>query len=315
METEGNIFISYAWGGALEKKEWMRNNIISHLSWQHEVFWDRDSIPYGKTIDNTISKALSKRPITIFCICDNEYISSSAKVNSGLYRELSMMEKIADDEEVKIIPIIIDDSCKNSLPKLLSDRTYLDLADHHRRGLRLGPALLQVANGATQADVTLHLAEQIRIANIRDRANSYFSDFPMVLTGNARTHEVLDSLRNPLVPPTWMWDSKEWGYMLGDENKNETYCPSKGVWHWDHWSPSKGMRALGTAALAAFFPSCTEDEHIEAIEKGGEILAVSFFSMTKKTEAFIFDANDIILSLFSDKYGIKVLDTLLPPKV
>lgn len=314
MKTEGNIFISYAWGGVLEKKEWMRNNIISYLSWHYEVFWDRDSIPYGKTIDSTISKALSKRPITIFCICDNEYLASSRKVNSGLYRELSMMDNLADDDKVNIVPIIIDANCKNSLPKLLSSRTYLDLSDHHRRGLTLGPVILQVANGATQADITLCLAEQIRVANIRDRAESYFCDLPMTLIGNASTHEVLNPLRKALTPPQWMWDSKEWGYMLGDENENETYCPSKGIWHWDHWSPSKGMRALGTAALAAFFPHRTDIDHIEAIEQGGAIIAKSFFAMTKKTESFIFDANDIIVSLFANEHGVKVLDTLLPPK-
>ncbi|EPE1340944.1 hypothetical protein ACSGVL_001631 [Salmonella enterica] len=47
-EDNLSVFISYAWGGALEKKEWIRQHIVESLKWKYPVFWDRDSIGFGE---------------------------------------------------------------------------------------------------------------------------------------------------------------------------------------------------------------------------------------------------------------------------
>ena len=73
MEVHGfmkkeSIFVSYAWGDTLEKKEWLRDQIITSIKHpDFSLFWDRDSIPYGRqTIDEIISQALAARPIVVF---------------------------------------------------------------------------------------------------------------------------------------------------------------------------------------------------------------------------------------------------------
>lgn len=65
-EDNLSVFISYAWGGALEKKEWIRQHIVESLKWKYPVFWDRDSIGFGESIDACISKALDQRPLMVF---------------------------------------------------------------------------------------------------------------------------------------------------------------------------------------------------------------------------------------------------------
>lgn len=309
MEFSETVFISYAWEGALEKKEWMRNDIVLHLSSSFAVFWDRDSISYGEAVDEAVGRALRKRPITVFCICDHAYLISSAIVGSGLHRELSILVDLEISNDVRIVPVVVDAGCETDLPAPLAGRTYLNLSALHARGIRLGPAILAVALRATQAEVSTLLSDQIGKADLRDRARAYFENAPTKLYGNGRNHIVRVNAGEVLRPPQWMWNKQEWKYMLSDDS--ETFCPSKGVWHWDHWSPSRGMCALGTAVLAKFFPTRTDIESCRSIERGGIILAESVFSMIKKTEAFIFDSNDLTNTMLATDTGSDVMDQLL----
>jgi hypothetical protein len=89
------------------------------------------------------------------------------------------------------------------------------------------------------------------------------------------------------------------------------FCPSKGIWHWDYWTPSTGMRALGAAAVSAFFPEKTSDEDISAIELCGDALAVRILAMTKKTEHLRFDWEEMIQCVIASD-GMRALDRLLP---
>ncbi|WP_197342323.1 toll/interleukin-1 receptor domain-containing protein [Ralstonia solanacearum] len=309
MCEKESIFISYAWGGAIEKKEWLRDDIVLHLSSKFSVFWDRDSISFGKDCDEVIAGVLDQRPITVLCLCDKDYITSASRVGSGLYREIKMLSEIANSDGVRVIPIILDNECRSNLPGPLAGRTYLDLSTLHAKQLSLGWATLAVASGATQAQVAALLSDQLHMAEVRSKANAYFSNSPMALHGSARTHVVTDDRGRVLLPPQWMWSSSEWKYMLSDDS--ETFCPTKGVWHWDHWSPSRGMRALGTAACAAFFSieAGSEDE-ISAMERVGIMLAEGFLSFVRKDESFNLGADEFVDILIS-RGGVDVLDRLL----
>ncbi|MGX7002804.1 TIR domain-containing protein [Caballeronia sp. KNU42] len=313
MDDKKTVFISYAWGGPLAKKEWLRDDIVLHLSSEFSVFWDRDSITFGETVDEAISKALAERPLTVLCLCDQEYIASASKVGSGLHRELTMLAQIVDSENVRVIPIILDRECRSDLPAALAGRAYLDLSSLHSRGLSLCYAMLAVTTGGTQAQLVALLSDQLRTADVREKARTYFSHLPTTLRGNGLTHVVKDSRGDALLPPQWMCNSSQWKYMLSDEE--ETFCPSKGIWHWDRWSPSRGMCALGTAACAAFFSNKTDIDDIDAIERAGLLLAESYFRFVKKTESFILDPDDLVSALISRHGGIDLLERLLssPP--
>ncbi|MHA6911231.1 toll/interleukin-1 receptor domain-containing protein [Ralstonia pseudosolanacearum] len=309
MSEKEKVFISYAWGGALERKEWLRDDVVLHLSSQFSVFWDRDSISFGKDCDEVISEVLAQRPITVLCLCDNEYIVSASRVGSGLHRELTMLAEIANSDGVRVIPIILDNECRSNLPRPIAGRTYLDLSAVHAKGLSLGWAVLAVASGATQAQVAGLLSDQLRTAEVRSKAIEYFSNSPMALHGSARTHVVTDDRGRILLPPQWMWDSSQWKHMLSDDF--ETFCPAKGVWHWDHWSASRGMQALGTAACAAFFSSEVGGEgDVSAMERVGILLAEGFFSFVRKDESFNLGSEEFVDILIA-RGGVDILDRLL----
>ncbi|PHM23429.1 hypothetical protein Xbud_03584 [Xenorhabdus budapestensis] len=78
-KSDTTIFISYAWGGGADKKEWIRAHIVSSLDWEYSLFWDRDSIAFGDSVDFTIRKALASRPLKVFCLCDEDYVYSAKK--------------------------------------------------------------------------------------------------------------------------------------------------------------------------------------------------------------------------------------------
>lgn len=309
MENKAVVFISYAWGGALDKKEWIRRSIVKSLDWKFTVFWDRDSIGFGETIDSCILKALSQRPISVFCLCDADYLSSAKIVGSGLYRELKLLAEMASADDVKIIPLILEAGCAANLPEPLAGRAYLNLEALHQRGLDFGATVLALAGGATQAQVIEYLTQQINKANLHQRANAHFKDRPLTLWGNARTHEVTVRPGQLLLPPKWMWGSMEWGYMLSDEDP--TFCPSKGRWHWDYSTPSRGMRALGTAVMSAFFPQYTSSSDQHALQTGGAVLAQRVFAMTYITEPFVLESEELVQVLINDLEGYAALEHLL----
>lgn len=309
MDKKFTAFISYAWGGKIKKKEWLRDDIVRYLSYEFSVFWDRDAILFGETPDDVISHALAQRPIVVLCLCDLAYLDAASRIDSGLNSELAMLTQIAGSEGVRIIPIILDRECIGKLPSPLTEKTYLDLSALHARKLPLGDAVLAVATGRTQAQMAELLSSQYHRADILDRAHLYFNSTPMKLYGRGNTHEVRTVQGQHLVPQQWMCESRNWEYMLADEN--ETYHPLKGIWHWDHWSPSRGMCALGTAACSAFFPSKVNVDDILAIERAGMLLAEHFICFIKKEESFTLDSDDLVRILVNHG-GIDALDQLLP---
>lgn len=269
-----NIFISYAWGGTLDKKEWIRDQIVSIINREFNVFWDRDTIEFGMSIDKCIGNALKVRPLKVFCICDVDYIHQAAVLGSGLQRELLCLEKIAQDEDVRIIPLIFSANSSHLPPPLLG-RAYLDLSELSRRSLYVGDLMYALANGISQADMYKLINKKISSNDLRNLAKIHFQKLDMELYGNARTHEVTITPLQPLLPPKWMWESDEWGYMLSDET--DTFCPAKGRWHWDYFTPSRGMRALGTVAMSVFFPGQTSASDQAAFHRAGNVLAKLFF--------------------------------------
>ncbi|MGO4367774.1 toll/interleukin-1 receptor domain-containing protein [Pseudomonas sp. PAB10] len=312
-EKRGSVFISYAWGGSWEGKEWVRERIVANLDWRFNVFWDRDSIPYGETIERAIGTALSERPMLVLCLCDQAYLEAAQRIGSGLHSELRALSQIAGEPGVRIVPLIFDDGCAERLPTPLIGRLYLDLRPLHQRGLDLGTALLGVAENISQGRVQHGINQQLAIFNLRRRALEYLQRQPLTIWGNALTHEVTvrPDDRPPflLLAPQWMWNSDKWSFMLSDENS--TYCPTKGRWHWDHFTPSLGMRALGTAVLSTFFPQLGNLEEQPLLNAGGVLLAVHFFSIVKVTEPFTFDADDLITFLFASDEGFAMLEELL----
>jgi len=309
-KEENSLFISYAWGGSIEKKEWLRDKAIGVLSSYFQTFWDRDSIQYGYSIDDVVWRALAARPLTVFCFCDQDYCHAARKEGAGLWRELAMLEKIAQDVEVRIVPLLLDTCCVDLLPPLLIGRSYLDLTQLVSRSVHLANILSLVVLGATQAEVTQYIASELRISDLRDRADAYFSHYPIKICGNARTHRVSLNTGLPLLPPDWMRVKPEWSNVVADDD--DDFSPMNGIWHWDHWSPSLGMRALGTAVCAAFFPGRTTENEVVAIESAGKILAVDEFSKIKRTEPFVFSSHDLTRLLLSSPEGANALACLLP---
>ncbi|WNZ76423.1 toll/interleukin-1 receptor domain-containing protein [Pseudomonas sp. P105] len=311
--THSSIFISYAWGGGLEKKEWVRESIVAALEWQYAVFWDRDSIGFGESIDTAIGLALSERPILVLCLCDEDYLEAAQRIGSGLHRELQILQRIADEPSVRIVPLMFGERCAEHLPKPLAGRLYLDLQPLLQHGLDLGAALLDVVDGVSQAQVQKRIAADVARHQLRKRVLSYLQKQPLTLWGNGRTHEVTvcsdDKRPYLLLAPQWMWDSNEWGFMLSDDNP--TFCPTKGRWHWDRFSPSRGMRALGTAALSVFFPHWLGEVAQSALNAGGVVLAEKFFTQVDVMEAFTFNVDDLVTSLIVDYKGYGVLEQLL----
>lgn len=307
----GTVFISYAWGGSLEQKEWLRDRVINHLKlYDFDVFWDRDSILFGQSIDQIIRNALEVRPLHVVCICDQEFIEGSKRDNSGLARELRMIADIAGEDGVRILPAILDAQCRDTLPTVLADRMYLDLVSLHSRKLELGSVLRAALLGASQSQITALIQEQMEIASLRARAAAYFADHDIEICGNGRTHVVKTGDGNLLLPPAWMYKVSRWSYRLADDV--EGFAPERGVWHWDHWTASTGMRGLGAAAMSAFFPAMIGDDDISAIENCGDILAVRIIAMTKKTEHLHFDWREMVQCVITSDGGMRALDHLLP---
>ncbi|MFJ2321810.1 toll/interleukin-1 receptor domain-containing protein [Pseudomonas sp. NPDC087817] len=312
-EPTDSVFISYAWGEEFESKEWVRQRIVSSLDWNHDVFWDRDSVAFGQSIDGVIAEALAKRPILILCLCDQDYLKAAQLKGSGLYRELEMLAKIVDEPNVRIVPLILEAGCANKLPDFLAGRLYLNLAPLHQQNIDIGMAVMGVAEGLPPAQVQSGINSQLATFRLRQRALNYLQKRPVTIWGNGRTHEVTvyrhDIAPVLLSPPTWMWQSNSWDYMLEDDGP--TFCPSKGRWHWELSSSSTDMRPLATAVLSIFFEHLTGEEEQKWLNQGGIVLANTFFRTVLITEPFTFDAEDVVGFLMRRDEGFEALEELM----
>jgi hypothetical protein len=313
VEQRGSIFISYAWGSGLENKEWVRQRIVQSVNWNHDVFWDRDSIAFGESIDGVIAQALAKRPILILCLCDQDYVTSAQKDGSGLYRELQMLNAIACEPGVRIVPLILESGCADKLPEPLAGRLYLNLQPLHQLNIDIGMAVTGVAEGLTPAQVQSEINAKLAAYKLRQRALKYLNGNEVIVWGNGRNHDVTvyrDGAAPYLLgPPQWMWKSRNWNYMLDDDSP--TFCPSKGRWHWESSFSSIDMRPLATAVLSTFFEQLNGEEVEQALNQGGIVLANTFFRTVLITEPFRFDAEDIVGFLMRRDEGYEALEQLL----
>lgn len=312
-EQRGSVFISYAWGNGLENKEWVRQRIVSSLNWNHNVFWDRDSVAFGESVDGVIAKVLAKRPILILCLCDQDYLKAAHVEGSGLFRELKMLANIVDEPGVRIVPLILEAGCADKLPEPLAGHLYLNLLPLHQLNIDIGNAVMGVAEGLTPAQVQSGINSQLAAFSLRQRALNHLRKRPLTIWGNGRNHEVIvyrpDTAPNLLLPPKWMWESNNWNYMLDDDGP--TFCPTKGRWHWELSSSSIDMRPLATAVLSTFFEHLIGEDEQRWLNRGGIVLANTFFRTVLITEAFTFDAEDIVDFLMRRDEGFEALEKLL----
>jgi len=313
VKAHGFIFISYAWGDGFESKEWVRQHVVTPLGWDHDVFWDRDSIALGESIDGIIARALSKRPILVLCLCDRAYVEAAQQDGRGLNRELRMLTGIVDEPNVRIVPIILETGCVGELPAPLQGRLYLNLQPLHQRGLDIGTTLREVAEGRTAAQLQYGINARLADSNLRERARKYLMKRPVTIWGDGVKHEVTvyrEGMPPRLLQPApWMWQSKNWNYMLNDDNPS--FCPCKGRWYWEYCASSIEMRPLATAVLSAFFDQLDGEKVEPWLNQGGIVLAHAFFRMVKYSEPFTCDATDIIGCLIRHEEGYKALKKLL----
>ena len=312
-DNRGSIFISYAWGESFENKEWVRRHIVSYLEWNHDVFWDRDNIDYGELPDVVISKQLAKRPLTVLCLCDQDYLQSAKKEGSGLSRELQMLAEIIGQPGVRVIPLILESGCTGHLPDPLINRIYLNLQPLIQRKIDIGMTLADLAEGCSQAVVQSGINKTLAAFKLRERANTYPRKTPITLWGNPQNHEVTvyseEAAPYLLKPPKWMWESDRWNYMLNDDGP--TFCPTKGIWHWECCAISLDIRPLSTAAVSTFFPQLTSVDEQELLNTAGILLASKLFKNFKINEIFTFSAEDLTTYLINSEEGFHILERLL----
>jgi hypothetical protein len=308
MDVKKSVFISYAWGGTFDKSEAMREDVLRSLSLDFSVFWDLRSISHGELPDEAVSKALSKRPIVIFCMCDTAYLGAASSMNSGVHRELGAMSRIVVSEDVRMIPVILDHDCLAKLPEPLSGRVPLDVSALHKRGIHPGLAMWAIASGASQIELNQLLSGQLHRANVRVKAMEYFHNVSTTLYGSGRTHVVEVGEGEKLLPPHWMLERIEWkGRMLEELGD---FWPMKGIWQWGWDTATSGVQALGIAACAAFFPNEPHLHRRRLIERAGILLAEGFFTFVHTYEPFIFEKKDLIDTLVS-RGGIELLEELV----
>ncbi|WP_313049171.1 toll/interleukin-1 receptor domain-containing protein [Pseudomonas soli] len=313
LESSSSIFISYAWGEDWKKKEWVRQDIVEMLTNHHDVFWDRDSIAVGELPERAIGNALAKRPLLVLCLCDKDYLKAAQRIGSGLYDELQMLERIADEPDVRVFPLILEPDCAECLPAPLARRIYLDLQPMRSLGLSLGTTILGLAAGWSQAQLISDISARIHVSQLRKRALGFLSRYPITILGNGLNHEVtvMTAVDPPylLKPPRWMWESSRWNYVLNEDEP--TFCPSKGRWHWECIELSNEIRPLGTAVVATFFPQLTRENDQELLTTAGMLIASRFFRLVRLDEPFTFDAEDLVRCLMSEHLGFNVLEQLL----
>ncbi|MCO7469446.1 toll/interleukin-1 receptor domain-containing protein [Stenotrophomonas maltophilia] len=314
METtprpEASVFISYAWGEQLQTKEWIRRDIVSSLGWKYRVFWDRDSVGFGQNIDFLIDRALQERPLTVLCLCDSDFVMAMARPGSGLQRELSMLQSLDGEANVRIVPVLLCAHARTVLPPALQGRAYLDLTELHAQSIPLGEFLLAVADGCTQAQIVREVNERLDYHALRARAMAWNRNANVNFTGWASTHEVMADGRL-LRPPDWMYESPDWSYMIHDDNGH--FSPAHGRWLWDHSTPSRAMQALGTATASTLFSNFLRPETHGMFNLAGSVLAIRVFSFIKSHEPFSISSAEIIQTLMNDADGYRVMQRLFPP--
>lgn len=312
-ENDSSIFISYAWGAGFQKKEWIRQSIVESLNWNHDVFWDRDTLALGELVEQTIAKALEKRPLLVLCLCDQDYLEAAQRVGSGLYEELRLLTQIADKPGVTIVPLMLESGCAQQLPAPLTGRLYLNLQPLHSLNLDIGMTICGVAEGLSQAQLHSEINDRLAVFHLRQRALGLLEQRPLTIWGNGRNHEVNvhpdDAAPYLLKPPQWMWESTSWNYVLDEDVP--TFCPGKGRWHWERVHLSSEMRPLGTAVMSTFFPQLTGKTDQGLLNRGGTLLASRFLRMVEINEPFTFDANDLVNHLIRDQDGFDLLERLL----
>lgn len=302
-------FISYAWGGPYDKKDWLRRNIITYLEGAGcSVFWDRDSIPIGNSIFSEIEGALAKTPLNVICICDNDYVASAKTKGSGLHMELKMLRRRSKEPDLKIIPVIIEESVNRLLPQPLADRLYIDLTSLHENELTLGPTVASAVLGASQSQIKVEIAARLKEAEIWETARLHFQHQPWEIHGEASSHRVFCNPGGPLLPPKWMYDDPSWSYRASD--CQEGYHPAHGIWHWDWWTPGASMCTLGAAICSALFPHKSSESKADII-KGGEIIAQRIVRFVKSTEPLDMNWRHFDQAMLSDSTGLEALDRLL----
>ena len=184
---------------------------------------------------------------------------------SGLFRELLTLTKIADEPGVRIVPLILENGCTDSLPAPLTGRLYLNLQPLHELNIDIGMAIMSVAEGVKPAQVQNDINPQPAAFKLRQRALDFLRKRPVTVWGNGLTHEVMvyrqDAAPHPLIPAHLMRDSDQWNYMLNDDGP--TFCPTKGRWHWELSSSSIDMRPRATAVLSTFFEKLTVTANVK----------------------------------------------------
>lgn len=302
-------FVSYSWGGPYDKKDWLRSNVITYLEGAGcSVFRDRDSIPIGNSILSDIEIALDKAPLSVICICDHDYVASAITKGSGLHAELKMLRRRSKGSDVKIIPVIIEESVNQLLPQPLADRLYIDLTSLHKNGIPLGPTVMSAVLGASQSQIKVEIAARLKEAEIWERARLHFQHQPWEIYGEAGSHRVFCNPGGPLLPPKWMYDDPSWSYRVLD--CQEKYHPAHGIWHWDWWTPGASMCTLGAAICSAFFPHKWNQSKADII-KGGEIIAQRIISFVKFTEPLDMNWRNFVQVMLLDTSGLESLDRLL----
>lgn len=289
-QSNPKVFISYAWGGDFRKKEWLKERVLWSL-YNMEVFWDRESVLHGQTADLLIEKALSERPLIVICMVDADYVRASAKSDSGLYRELQLIKRVRDQESVRVVPLILEPGLKNELHEALHGLTYLDVSAIASLHSSMGLVVDALVRGYTQRQV-LNFVEHIAAGwELRQRLMSNLSWFDGCYYGCPDTREVRLNHGQLLVVPDWMKESQEWRNAAREEQQD--FNPSLGIWHWDHFSCSVGMRALGVALMDRMFPKAAVQGMAAELKVLGVQLAQNQISMTKRYETLLISASDI----------------------
>lgn len=303
------VFISYAWGGPFERKEWLRRDVIRYLDVADStVFWDRDSIPLGHPIDDSIRTALSRKPLVIFCICDQDYVQSAKTRGSGVHVELEMISVLGHQTDTQVIPVVVDDAVLASLPAPLAGRTFLNLAPLRESGLPLGPILRSAVCGASQREILGKISRHLREASVWEKAEAHFQQGIHEIIGDAQSHRVRTNTGQLITAPQWMYDDDSWNYRASA--KQDGYEPGAGIWAWSLGQQGASIQTLGAAICSAYFPGKLTS-NLPAIIKGGNTLAKHVLSAVDRQEPLVTGWREFVAAMLHVDGGLEAIERLL----